>query len=106
MTAYRVLCALVMVGAVLAVTLPSLVPSSLSLWAAVLAFLLALMGFFRLRKSGGRVSGSVFLGLAFFALSFAVPTGAGLSGGMAGAGAVVLINAWTGRLGEEKTGQP
>ncbi|MDO4244685.1 MAG: hypothetical protein Q4C89_01505 [Deinococcus sp.] len=52
------------------------------------------------------MSGSVFLGLAFFALSFAVPTGAGLSGGMAGAGAVVLINAWTGRLGEEKTGQP
>lgn len=92
--AYRLFCLAVMVGAVLAITLPSIAPDAWQMGAAMLTFLLALMGFIRLRKAGGRVFGSVLLGLALFALSFAVPTAGGLSGGMAGAGAVVLVNAW------------
>jgi hypothetical protein len=65
--------------------------------AAVLAFVLGVLAFLRLRTPAGRVSGSVFLGLAFMCLSFAVPTAGGLSGGMTGAGAVVLVNAYLGK---------
>lgn len=101
MNPYRVLSALGMVGAVLAVTLPSLAPSGFQVGAAVLAFVLALLGFVRLRAPAGRVSGVIFVGLSLLALSFALP-GAGLGGGLAGAGAVVLVNAWTAKRGEGK----
>lgn len=104
-TPYRVLSALGMVGAVLAVTLPPLAPSGFQVGAAVLAFVLALLGFVRLRAPAGRVSGVVFVGLAFLALAFAVPTAGGLSGGLVGAGAVVLVNAWTAKPGEGKDRQ-
>lgn len=105
MTAYRVLSVLVMVGAVCAVTLPPLSPVPYQIGAAVLAFVLGVLAFLRLRTPAGRVSGVVFLGLAFLCLSFAVPRGTGLGSGLAGAGAATLLNAWIDRRpGEEEKG--
>lgn len=99
-TLYRLLSVAVMVGAVLAVTLPPLAPEAWRMDAAVLAFLLGVVAYVRFRTpAGGRV-GAVFLGLAFLCLSFAVPTPGGLSGGLIGAGAVFLVNSWAAKPGE------
>lgn len=103
MTVYRVLCVALMVGAVLAVTLPRVALEGWRVGGAVLAFTLGFLAF-EACGTAGRQRGAVgFLALACVALSFAVP-GAGLGAALAGAGAALLVTAWAWKPGEGKNG--
>ncbi|WP_221089663.1 hypothetical protein [Deinococcus aquaedulcis] len=87
-----------MVGAVLAVTLPPLAPEVWRVGAAVLAFVLGAVAYRRSRGTDRR-SVVVFLGAAFLALAFAMPS-AGVGVGVASVGAAVLLSAATWKPGK------
>lgn len=103
MTVYRVLCVAVMVGAVAAVTLPSVALEGWRVGGAVLAFTLGVLASLACGPGGKPREAVGLLGLACVALSFAVP-GVGLGAGLAGAGAGLLVTAWAWKPGEGKTG--